>query len=121
MLRLARLELARHVLVNLHRLGQLSMVHAVDLGHVPLPVVLAGESLASLPRVVAARHRAVELLLLLMAVVDVPLQMRLGTEALAARGVRTLVVFAVVAPMVPVMVSGLSNVKDGGGAKTAEK
>lgn len=72
------------------------MIYSVDFGHVPLPVVLSGERLATCPRVVTALDGAVELLFLLVAVVYVSLQMRLCAEALAASRVGTFVVFTVV-------------------------
>lgn len=68
--------------------------------HVPPPVVLARERLtAALLRVRAARHRAVVLARLVVLVVDVPVQVRLGAEALFALRafVRPLVVAFVVA------------------------
>lgn len=73
----------------------------MNLGHVPLPVVLSGKGPAAAGRVVAAGNRAVKLLLLFMTVVDVPLQMRLCSEALATSRVVAFVVFAMIALVVP--------------------
>lgn len=77
------------------------MVHAVDLGHVSLPIVLSGECLAAGPRVVAPLDGAVELLLLLVTVVYMSLQMRLCTESFATCRVRTPMILAVVPLVMP--------------------
>lgn len=90
-----------HLMVNLYGLWKLRLVHVVDLGHMPLPVVLSGESLASRPRIIAILDRAVELLLLLVPVVDVALKMRLRAESFPAVWIRTLVIFDVVSLVMP--------------------
>lgn len=97
---------ARHFNVDLDRQRQLLLLETVNLHHVALPVVFSGKRPAALSRVVAAVDGAVELLLLLVPVVNVALQMRLCSEALAAAWVGTLVVFAVVTLMVPVEAYG---------------
>ena len=77
------------------------MIHVVNLGHVPFPIVFAWKGLAAGSGKVASGNRAVELLLLLVPVVDVALKMRLGAKALATIWIWALVVLAVVALMMP--------------------
>lgn len=60
------------------------LIYTVNLCHVSFPVVLSGKPLATLSRVIATSHDAVKLLLLLMAVIDVSLEMSLGSKALSA-------------------------------------
>ena len=81
------------------------MIQSMDLGHMPLPVVLARESLAACPGVIASLHGAVKLLLFLVAIIDMSLQMSFRSKALAATSVRALVVFAMIALMVPKPIS----------------
>lgn len=77
------------------------MVDAVDLGHVPLPIILPGEGFTAGPGVIAALDRAVEFLLLFVAVIDMSLEMSLCAESLSACRVGAFVVLAVVPLMVP--------------------
>jgi len=72
----------------------------MDFGHMSLPIVLAGESLATCPRVVASLHGAVKLLLLFVTIIDMSLQMSFCSEALAATSIRALMVFTVIALVV---------------------
>lgn len=67
-----------------------------------LPVILSRESLASCSGVVASNNRAMEFLLFLVPVIDVPLQMGLGAKSFAAASIRALVVFAMISLMMPV-------------------
>lgn len=73
----------------------------MNLHHVSLPIVLSREGFATISRIVASRHAAVELLLLFVPVVDVSLEMCLGSEALAAVRVRAFMIFAMVSLVVP--------------------
>ena len=52
--------------------------------HVPPPVILAREALTAAPRVGASRLQAVILASLLVLIVYVPVEVRLGAELLAA-------------------------------------
>lgn len=65
------------------------------------PIVFAREPLAALLRVVAAWYRAMELLLLFVAIVDVSLKMSLGSKSLGTVRVRTFVIPCVISLMVP--------------------
>ena len=65
-------------------------VAAVLVLHVAAPVVLAGKRLAALTRPGAASFGAVILARLVVLVVDVAVQMRLGAEAPVAVGMRAL-------------------------------
>jgi hypothetical protein len=69
---------------------------------VSLPVILSRKSLAPGSGVIAPNDRAMEFLLLLMPVIDVPLQMGLGAKTFAAASIRALVVFAMISLMMPV-------------------
>lgn len=71
------------------------------LGHVSLPIVLSRERPATAGRVVAAGYGTVKLFLLLMTVVNVSLQMRLGAEAFATARVVALMVFAMITLVMP--------------------
>lgn len=73
----------------------------MNLDHVSLPIVFSGEGFASCSGIIAAGNRTMEFLLLLVPVIDMSLQMGLGAKALAAAWVRALVVFTVIALMVP--------------------
>jgi hypothetical protein len=77
------------------------VVNAVDLGHVPLPIILPGEGFAASPGVIAALNRAVEFFLLFVTVIDMSLEMSLCAESFPACRVRAFVVLAVVPLMVP--------------------
>jgi hypothetical protein len=90
-----------HFLINFNRFGQVLLVHVVNLGHVPFPVVFARECLASSFRIVTVGKGAVKLLLLLMAVVDVSLQVRFCSKTLATVLVRAFVLLGVVALVMP--------------------
>lgn len=103
--------LHRHVL--LERLGR--VLHAMLVLHVAAPVVLARERLAAaLFGVCAPGHGAVVLARLVVLVVDVPVQVRFGAEALVAE--RTLMGPLVVAFVVAggVAVSMGCGGKEGG-------
>lgn len=73
----------------------------MNLDHVSLPIIFSGESFAACSGIIAADNRTMEFLLLLVPVIDMPLQMGLGAKALAAAWVRALVVFTVIALMMP--------------------
>lgn len=76
------------------------MLHVVNLGHVSLPVVLSRERLAAQFGVVAPLNSTMVLLLLLVSIVDVPLQMSLGPETFAASRIRALMIFRMIALVV---------------------
>lgn len=59
--------------------------------HVPPPVILAREALAAAPRVGASWLQAVILASLLVLIVDVPVEVRLGAELFAAVSMGALV------------------------------
>ena len=79
------------------------LIHVMDFRHVSLPVVLSWESLASSTGVVASLNGTMKLLFLFMPVIDMTLQMCLGTKALATCRVRAFVIFAVISLVVPKM------------------
>lgn len=78
------------------------------IGHVPSPVVLPGEGFAPL-KVSAARVDAVVCFRFQMLVVDMSIEMCLGTELLVALGIRA-VVLAVMVTFVVVEFVGLVEV-----------
>ena len=65
------------------------------------PIVFAREPLAALLRVVAAWYRAMELLLLLVAIIDVSLKMSFGSKSFMTVRVRTFMIPGVISLMVP--------------------
>lgn len=68
-----------------------------------LPVVLSRKGFATIPRIVASRNTAMELLLLFVSVVDMSLEMCLGSEAFAAVRVHAFMILAMVPLVVPVI------------------
>lgn len=93
---LSRLLHTSHMLINFLRLREAFLIHVVDLGHVSLPVVFARKSFAALSGVLAIRHGTVKLLLLLVTVIDVSLEMCLGTKAFATIRIVALVILYMV-------------------------
>lgn len=91
---------SRHVVVDNDGFWVRRRVHAMLVDHVASPVVFPGEALAPDPGIRARLLEAVELARLLVLVVDVPVEMSLGAEALVAVGVGTLVGTLVVSSMV---------------------
>jgi hypothetical protein len=84
--------------------GNVLWIDGVLLQHVPLPVILPGERLCALPRVIASGLGAVEFAGFRVFVVDVPFQMRYRAKASPAPFVlacaRPFVIAFVVAAMV---------------------
>jgi hypothetical protein len=81
--------------------GYVMWVDGVLLQHMPLPVILPGEGLCALPRVIATGLGAVEFAGFGVLVVDVPFQMRYRAKASSApfvlTGARPFVIALVVA------------------------
>lgn len=69
--------------------------------HMPFPIIFALKRFSPSPRIVAIRFLTMEFLLFDMTIVDVTLQVRLGSKSLAAVFVRALVLLA----MIPLMMS----------------
>lgn len=89
--------LSLHHLFVLYGLGKILLRNLVYASHVSLPIIFPQEALAASSRVLAGGDCAVELLTVQVPVVDVSLQMRLGTEALATVRVVASVLLHVVA------------------------
>ena len=76
-------RLFRHGLIHSLRLRIDSRVQSVDIHHMPFPIVLPRERLASFPRVWATGHRTVILASPQMLIVDMPVKVSLRSELLA--------------------------------------
>ena len=86
-------------------------VHAMLVDHVPPPVVLPGETLAAGSGIGAPWLEAVELAGLLMFVVDVTVEVRLGTESLVAVTMGALMRPIMIPPVMTVAKISKRNIK----------